>query len=214
MADEVSRIGTHGLDHGGREHSVRQPTAHLVHGFVCAGKTTLARRLERQFRAVRFTHDEWMNRLYGPNPPAEQFAELYAQVDALIWQCAKQVLACGVDVILDHGFWSRESRDEARSRLEELGARAVLYNVTCPEDVMRRRLAVRTNRLPEDSLWINEQAFELFKRRFEPLAADEARVLVDGLAAPATEPCRAGGGMVASAGEDECSGSRGRGGCS
>ena len=60
------------------------PTAHLLHGFVGGGKTTFARKLEREYRAVRFTHDEWMHKLYGPNPSEDQFAELYSRVGELI----------------------------------------------------------------------------------------------------------------------------------
>jgi predicted kinase len=33
-------------------------TAHLIHGFLGVGKTTLARRLEQMIPAIRFSHDE------------------------------------------------------------------------------------------------------------------------------------------------------------
>jgi hypothetical protein len=157
-------------------------TAHLIHGFVGAGKTTLARRLAREHGAVRFTHDAWMHRLYGANPPAEAFAALWERVDARIWRYAARLLELGVDVVLDYGFWTRASRDAARARVAAHGARAILYHVTCPEAVMRRRVAARSQDVPPDSLWINAAAFQRFKARFEPLAEDEARVVVDGCA--------------------------------
>jgi AAA domain len=40
-------------------------TAHRIHGFLGVGKTTLARQLEQRIPAIRFSHDEWMARLYG-----------------------------------------------------------------------------------------------------------------------------------------------------
>ena len=49
---------------------------HLIHGFVGAGKTTFAKKLEHFLPAVRFTHDEWMSKLYGENPPLEHFNEI------------------------------------------------------------------------------------------------------------------------------------------
>jgi predicted kinase len=52
--------------------------AHLIHGYLGAGKTTFARRLEQELRAIRFTHDEWMSRLYGDDPSADMFPE-YAE---------------------------------------------------------------------------------------------------------------------------------------
>lgn len=39
-------------------------TAHLIHGYIGAGKTTFARRLETELPAVRFTHDEGMARFF------------------------------------------------------------------------------------------------------------------------------------------------------
>jgi predicted kinase len=90
------------------------------------------------------------------------------------------VLALGTDVILDNGFWSRRSREEARSRAAELGARTVLYRVSCPEDVTAKRVSRRSRDVPPDSLWMNEAAMEQFRDRFEPLGPDEDRVEVDG----------------------------------
>jgi DNA polymerase III delta prime subunit len=49
------------------------PTAHLVHGFPGVGKTTFAKQLERRLLAVRFSHDEWMVRFFGIDPPADLF---------------------------------------------------------------------------------------------------------------------------------------------
>lgn len=155
------------------------PTAHLLHGFAGAGKTTFARKLERERGAIRFTIDEWMHTLYGPNPEGD-FAELYGRVDGLIWCCATRVLELGCSVIFDYGFWSRASRDQARARLAELGVECIVYNVTCPEDVARERVANRTQHVPGDSLWINDAAFDLFKERLEPLQEDETCVDVDG----------------------------------
>jgi predicted kinase len=56
------------------------PTTHLIHGYVGAGKTTFARRLEQELPAIRFSHDEWMTRLYGDDPPVDQIPELQHRV--------------------------------------------------------------------------------------------------------------------------------------
>jgi hypothetical protein len=148
---------------------------------VGAGKTTFARRLEQQEGAIRFTHDEWMHRLYGPNPPADRFQTLARRVEELIWQLAGDLLSRGVDVILDTGFWSRASRDEARRRVERAGATCLLYRLNCDEQILRSRVERRSGHVPPDSLWINQAAFEQFKGRFEPLCDDEARIEVDGV---------------------------------
>jgi len=155
------------------------PTLHLLCGFVGAGKTTFARKLEQEIRAVRLSPDEWVVGLYGHNPPAEKFRDAYSRVVDLIWQQAVRLLALGLDVILDFGFWSRASRDDVRARAASLGVAYKLYFVHCPDDVMRRRVLGRSTELPADALWIDEAAFELFQTKFEPPGEDEEHVRIE-----------------------------------
>jgi|GEM_PF-391945 len=154
-------------------------TAHLLYGFVGVGKTTFARRLERELPAVRYSHDEWMHALYGPTPSADDFARL-PQLQDLLRQHAVRILELGCDVVLDEGYWSRESRDKIRGLLEDAGVRYVLYRITCPEAEIKRRVSARTRDLPADSLWIGDADIQLFKPRFEPLGPDEEHVDIDG----------------------------------
>ncbi|WP_204019260.1 AAA family ATPase, partial [Micromonospora sediminimaris] len=50
---------------------VGQPTLFLTVGLPCTGKTTAARRIEVEQKALRLTKDEWVKALYGhENPPA------------------------------------------------------------------------------------------------------------------------------------------------
>jgi len=153
-------------------------TIHLLHGFTGAGKTTFAKKLETEIGAIRFTPDEWMVKLYGVNPPEEKFANYIARIEDLIWQLTSQVLLLEKDVILDFGFWERASRDEAREKAKTLNADTKLYFISTSEQLMRHRVLQRTKDLPEGALVIDENAFELFKSRFEPLGEDEKHVTI------------------------------------
>ena len=151
----------------------------MIYGFVGAGKTTFAKKLEQETSAVRFSPDEWMIERYGTNPPVEKFQDYYNEIDALIWKEVEKTVARGGDVILDFGFWDRASRDYARAFAAKHHAEVKLYALTCPEDIMRQRVLERTRSLPPGALVIDENAFELFKTRFEELEDDEGRVVVD-----------------------------------
>lgn len=155
-------------------------TLHLLHGSVGSGKTTFARQLERQIRAVRFTPDEWMTRLYGDRPPVETIQETLDRLYELIWEHAGRVLRTGTDVILDCGFWTRASRDEARRRAAAFGASCRFYVINCPADVARQRVLRRTAELPAGAFWINEPAIDVLNGRVEPLGPDEEFIAVDG----------------------------------
>jgi predicted kinase len=97
-------------------------TAHLVFGFLGSGKTTLAKRLERQHSAVRFTPDEWMARLFGEDPPADTFQDRAASILDIMQPLWVRCLSLGLDVVLDYGFWSRAERDRVRVVVGAIGA--------------------------------------------------------------------------------------------
>jgi predicted kinase len=150
-------------------------TAHLIHGYLGAGKTTFARRLENDLPAIRFTHDEWMARLYGNDPPADEFPALYRRVSEQIETLWPQCLKLGLDVVLDLNFWSRRQRDETRATALALGAGTRLYRLACTEDEAWSRVEKRNLNL-DGSLFINRNTFDVLRGRFEPLGADEERI--------------------------------------
>ncbi|MDP9195795.1 MAG: ATP-binding protein [Pseudomonadota bacterium] len=156
----------------------KKPILHLIHGFVGAGKTTFAKRLEQETGAVRFTLDEWMIHFYGSNPPEGLFQEYLERVEGMIWKMIGQFLQREQDVIFDQGFWTRVERDEARAKAAAWGATARLYALQCPDDVTRSRVLKRTADMPPGAMFIDENAIALFRTRFEPLGLDEEAVVV------------------------------------
>jgi predicted kinase len=153
-------------------------TAHLIFGYLGAGKTTFAKQLEQACNAVRFTHDEWMTALYGSNPSAEHFAEYAERVSRVMEPIWSRVLVCGVDVVLDLALWSRAARDEIRATVRRLGGSSKLYWLRCTEAVARERCRVRNADL-QRSLYIADATFDVLKARFEPLGADEEHEAIE-----------------------------------
>ena len=121
-----------------------------------------------------------MVRLHGWNPPEEHFGEYRAQVEKLIWDEATRVIGAGTDVVLDHGFWTRESRDAARDRARSAGAVARFYEVFCPHEIMRVRALERSRSPKTDSLWIDGAGFDKLFAGFEPMQDDEEFERIDG----------------------------------
>lgn len=148
-----------------------------MHGFLGAGKTTFARELEAKLPAVRYTLDEWMARLFGDDPPVEDFQRNLAAILDIMSSHWPRVAACGVDVILDFGFWSRTERDAARRRAADLGCESQLYAVRCSDETARRRCHARNQSL-SGSLLITDNTFDVLEARFEALADDEPYTLV------------------------------------
>ena len=156
-----------------------KPTLHLLYGAPGSGKTTFARQLERELRAVRFSPDEWMVSLHGTNPPESVFRPQHERIMALVWEHTGRVLRAGCDVILEGGFWSRASRDAARQHATEYGVTCKLYALQCPVEEARRRVLTRTAAMPPGTLEITGPTFDYLLRQIEPLGADENHVVVN-----------------------------------
>ena len=151
------------------------PLAFLLHGYLGVGKTTLARRLEAEHSAIRFTHDEWMRTLYGNDPPEALFADYAGNVSGLIEATWTRCLELGLDVVLDFGFWSRSERDRTRALVAQFGGECRLYRLTCADEIARRRIEGRNEDL-DDSLFIAPSTYDALKARFEPLGPDERSI--------------------------------------
>src|SRR5579862_7212051 len=97
-------------------------TVHLMCGLPGSGKTTVARRVEVEQDAFRFTLDEWMLRLFDLTPFDTEYGPAADRVKELIWDTASELVARGNDVVLDWSQWSRELRSGAKARVESMGA--------------------------------------------------------------------------------------------
>lgn len=145
------------------------PTLILMCGLPGSGKTTLAKRLERERPALRLTPDEWMGPLFGDGYNEKG----RAAVEALQWKIADRALGLGVDVILDFGFWSRQERDDFRSRAAALGARTEVRFLDAPRDELLARLAARDASRTPDTFRVDGAHLDLWSKQFEPPASDE-----------------------------------------
>ena len=89
---------------------MRQPTLFLTVGLPCTGKTTAARRIEIEQKALRLTKDEWVKALYGhENPPSAQDV-----IEGRLIQIGLRALELGNNVVIDYGLWGRDERSALR----------------------------------------------------------------------------------------------------
>ena len=103
----------------------------LICGKICSGKSYLARQLAAEKNAVILSVDEITRSLF-PEGLGDRHDVLAARVRAYLLKKAGEIAACGTDVILDWGFWTRSMRQEARDGLA--GARCVWYCLDIPDD--------------------------------------------------------------------------------
>lgn len=147
----------------------RVPRLILLCGLPCAGKTTLAKRLEHEVPAVRLCPDEWISDL-GVDLFDEPFR---ARLEARFRRLAADLLRLGQDVVLEFGFWSRAERDELRDMARDLGVAVELRFLDVPFAELVRRLEIRNR--TDGLVVITEEQMVGYARLFEaPDAAELA----------------------------------------
>ena len=147
------------------------PTLHLMVGLPCSGKTTLAKKLERDLPALRLTPDEWMARVVGDGYDEDK----RAVVEAMLWEVAAQCLRLDVNVVLDYGFWAKSERDDFRTRAAQIGAETKIHFLDVARDELLKRLAHRNANLPDDTFHIEASDLETWLTMFEVPMPDELK---------------------------------------
>lgn len=155
----------------------RKPIVYLICGFIGAGKTSFARKLEEKTGAVRITKDEWSIRLIGNNPTIDGYEEWDHKICGLSRDVAFQLAEKGIDVIIDEGFWEKELRDELRRRIDAIGAKAVIYYVDTTVETIRERVIGRNSNLTKESFKISREMLDNYLKCWQPPSEDEDYIL-------------------------------------
>ena len=153
----------------------------LLCGKIAAGKTPYAAYLQKSRNAVVLSCDELMLSLFE--------SWLGDKHDATVKRCslylsgiAGQVVAAGVDVVLDFGSWTAAERDAVRTFFVEHNIPVRLYYLFCEESVRLERLRLRNIALrnADGRVYIIED--DLRRRldaKFELPSENEADKLID-----------------------------------
>ena len=99
-----------------------RPTLFLTFGLPGTGKTTEARRIEVEEKALRLTKDEWVKALYGrANPTSASDV-----IEGRLIEIGLRALELGINVVIDYGLWGRDERSALRKAAADLGAAVVM----------------------------------------------------------------------------------------
>jgi predicted kinase len=119
--------------------SGRSPTLMLFCGMPGSGKTTLAKRLERDSRGIRLCTDDWQAAL-GIEHTNEEFHELLQE---RLCELCGELLDHGQNVILEDGLWFRVEREQKRRMAKEHGARTEMHYFDLSLDQVWHRIQAR-----------------------------------------------------------------------
>lgn len=159
------------------------PTAHLISGLPCSGKTTYAVALQADLDYALFSLDRWLITLFGrysiESLGHEEHTRRVLACRELMWSSAAELLRRSVDVVLDDGFFFRDHRTRYARLAEEAGARAKIHFIDTPLEVVRGRLERRNASLPAYNFRVSLEMLQSFAGLFErPSDGEGADLLV------------------------------------
>ena len=127
---------------------------HLICGPIGAGKTTIAHKISKQHKAIRFSEDEWLDKLFVPDAPnglldepmhiiGAWAGERYQRCRNQIWDMCAELLELDIDIVLDGASANKEQRDFIRKKASDTNVKFQLYYVTLDATVRKERVFQR-----------------------------------------------------------------------
>ncbi len=93
--------------------------AYLLTGKVASGKTTYARKLEADGKAIFLSIDELQLSIFGESATRKQLDDSYEGARAYQLSEAVKFLNRGIDVLFDWGLWCKAERQRYKNVLED-----------------------------------------------------------------------------------------------
>ena len=144
---------------------------HLICGKICAGKSVYAKKLAHEERAVILSADE-ITTLFAEDL-GPQHDEISRRVRAYLCRKATQIASCGVSVILDWGFWSKEMRRDAARFFQDEGIPCVWHYLDISDEKWEERIKARNASPGPADYPVDEGLKEKCLRLFQPPLPEE-----------------------------------------
>ncbi|MBR5091368.1 MAG: ATP-binding protein [Ruminiclostridium sp.] len=150
-------------------------------GRICSGKSTYARKLREEYRAVILSVDEITLALFG-NDAGEKHDEYVERLKNYLYGKSVEIVGTGTNVILDWGFWTRKERDYARRFYTERGIACELHYLSISDEEWERRIKQRNDYISEgrtSAYYVDDGLKAKFAAIFEPPGEHEADVVLN-----------------------------------
>jgi len=114
----------------------------LLCGKIASGKSVYAQSLCRQENAVLLSVDEITIGVLGGDL-GEKHDEIAERVQQYLFQKSLEMIAAGVNVLLDWGFWTRERRTAARAFYGNHGIVCEFHYIDVSDEIWHRNIDKR-----------------------------------------------------------------------
>lgn len=151
----------------------------LICGKICSGKTYLAEKLKEKYNAVILSTDEVTYDLIN-NEQGEFYDEFALKVNIYLNKKAAEIVKAGANVILDWGFYIKESRRKETEYFTSKGIDVQWYYVDIDDETWEKNIQERNKRIEDGNGGYNFYVTDGLKKKvlslFETPTKDEIDV--------------------------------------
>lgn len=157
----------------------------ILCGKIASGKSFYANRLKENSKAVILSVDDLMLKL-SDSCLGDRHDDVALRCENYFYGLAEQMIAIGLDVIIDFGYWSRKEREAAREYFKTAGIPFQLHYINTPDERRKIQLEERNKRLLSSDqehkgrvYIIGEELLNRLDLKFEDPLPDEIDELIE-----------------------------------
>ncbi len=147
---------------------------YLLCGKPGCGKTTLAKRLNKEYGAIHLSADDFMLKLFGEIADRKLFEEKSNATKNLIYELCKQLLVNN-DVVLDFGFWTKDERNYVKLLFGN--SNVILVYMKLDNKKIFNQIQHRNENLKENEYFMDKPTFDFLSSKFEEPTEDENPII-------------------------------------
>ena len=149
-------------------------TLYFLCGKMAAGKSTFARGLARDYRAVLLEEDHFLAVLFpGEIRSIADYVKYSSRVKEALSEHIVSLLRSGISVVLDFPGNTPNQRRWFRLLIDCAQVAHELHYLDVSDEVCKAQLRERSKSLPEGSPFTSDVEFEAVTKYFQPPAAEE-----------------------------------------
>lgn len=149
-------------------------------GRIGTGKSTYSEQMRKKHNAVVLSVDEITLALFDQHA-GEKHDEYVERLETYLFGKSLEIIECGINVILDWGFWTKEERNYAREFYKSRNVECEFHCIDVSDEEWKRRLEKRNKDVAEgkvNAYYVDENLAEKVKALFEKPGDEEIDVWI------------------------------------
>ncbi|WP_088890721.1 AAA family ATPase [Leptolyngbya ohadii] len=156
-----------------------QATLHFFCGKMAAGKSTLAKELALREKAILFSEDELLSKLFPEEiHEISDYIKYSTRLKEALTDPICNLLSSGISVVLDFPGNTTRQRAWFRKLFEQANVQHKMHFIDATDDRCKQQLKQRSKDLPPDSPFTTDAEFDAITAYFQPPADDEGFHLI------------------------------------